>query len=429
VSVPPLRVERALKLLPMVEALEPLRILLLSVGEPDATRKWSSAEPYQTVGKRGVDLDALRKNVDELLPRVAEHVATLYASYIAALQAWYADDGATASLSLATAGDAEMEARRMRQAIAWYEVSFKVAAELGDRGPEIAVLGRLGDASLSMGNAADAGRYFQRLLVLAEAAFDHEAVILACHGLGRASIAQQHWEGAVAWCMRGLRHAAGGDYALRTAQLEATLAFACWKQGNIDEAQQRLRHARDVCEIIDAPVEMARVLGMRGRVELGLGKADAAVASLREALAWTRRATVDAILRVDTAIALAEAHVAAGNPGEAERELRGAEQLAVESRLTDRLVEVYIAMGRLCAARADETGFVFFEQAIALCQMTSTGHLLEARVYEEYGLFRQRFGQRDEAQAHLERAALLFESAGDRVSIDRLRQELAAISA
>jgi len=265
--------------------------------------------------------------------------------------------------------------------------------------------------------------------VLAEAGFDHDAVIVACHGLGRSAIARQHWEGAVAWCMRGLRHAAGGDYPLYTAQLEASLALAAWRQGNIDEAQQRLRHARDVCEIIDAAEEMARVLATRGRVELGLGKAEAAVASLREALAWTRRPNVPAALRVDTAIALADAHVAAGNMGEAERELRSAEQLAVDGRLTDRLVDVYVAMGKLCGARDDETGFVFFEQAAALCMITSTGHALEGRVYEEYGVFRQRFGQRDEAQAHYERAVTLFAAAGDEVSISRLREELASISA
>jgi tetratricopeptide (TPR) repeat protein len=266
-------------------------------------------------------------------------------------------------------------------------------------------------------------------LVLAEAGFDHDAVIQACSGLGRSALAQQQWEGAVAWCLRGLRHAAGGDYALYTAQLEANLAVASWRQGNIDEAQQRLRHARDVCEILDAPVEMARVLGIRGRVELGLGKADAAVASLREALAWTRRPGVDAALRIDTLVALADAYVASGSVGEAERELRSAEQFAVDSKLTDRLVEVYVAMGRLCAARNDETGFVFFEQAIALCLMTSTGHSLEGRAFEEYGIFRQHFGQRDEAQAHFERAVLLFQAAGDEVSINRLRQELASVSA
>ncbi|HEX7939021.1 MAG TPA: tetratricopeptide repeat protein [Gemmatimonadaceae bacterium] len=425
----PLRVERALKLLPSVEAVEPLRILLLSIGEPDAARLWSSAGPYQTVGKRSVDVDALRTRVANMLPRVAEHVSTLYESYLKALQAWHAGDGATAALALAAAGDAERATRRKRQAISWYEVAFHVASELTEREPEIAVLARLGDINIAIGNSADAARYFQRLLVLAEAGFDHDAVILACHGLGRAAIARQHWEGAVAWCMRGLRHAAGGDYPLYTAQLEASLALAAWHQGNIDEAQQRLRHARDVCEIIDAAEEMARVLATRGRVELGLGKADAAVASLREALAWTRRPNVPAALRVDTSIALADAHVAAGNMGEAERELRSAEQLAVDGRLTDRLVDVYVAMGKLCGARDDETGFVFFEQAIALCMITSTGHALEGRVYEEYGVFRQRFGQRDEAQAHYERAVTLFEAAGDEVSISRLRQELASISA
>jgi tetratricopeptide (TPR) repeat protein len=423
-----LRVERALRLLPAVEALEPLRMLLLSVAEPDDARRWSSSGPYETVGKRALDLDALRTRVDNLLPRVATHVTTLFNAYVRALQATDAGDGAGAAMALADAGDEERNARRLIQAHAWYEVAFRIASELSDRRPEIDVLARLGDVSLALDRPADAARYFQRLLVLAEAGFDHEGVIRACLGLCHAALARHQNDGARAWCLRGLRQAAGGDYPRRTVQLEQGMAVASWRAGDLDDAWERLARARVQCESLDAPAEMARILLTRGSIERELGKTADAVATLREALAWTRRTPGDPALHVEVAVALAESYVLAGHLVDAERELRSAEQFAIEERATDRLVNVYVAMGRVCAIKKDETGFVFFEQAIELCRLTSASGAIEGRAYEEYGRFRQHFGQLDEAHAHFERGARLFESTNDEVSLQRVKEQLNSVA-
>jgi hypothetical protein len=423
-----LRVERALRLLPAVEALEPLRALLLSVAQTDDARRWSSSGPYETVGKRALDVESLRRRVDALLPRVAAHVTTLFGAYVRALQATEDGDGTAAALALADAGDEERASRRLIQAQAWYDVAFRIATELSDRRAEIDILARLGDVSLALDRPADAGRYFQRLLVLAEAGFDHESVIRACLGLCQAALARHQNDGARAWSLRGLRQAAGGNYPHRTVQLEHAMSVAAWRSGDIDDARERLGRARDMGEALDAPAEMARILLTRGYIERDLRKPADSVATLREALAWARR-TSEPALRVEVAVALAEAHVSAGHLVDAERELRGAEQFAIEERAADGLVSVYIAMGKLCAIKNDETGFVFFEQAIELCRMTAASAVVEGRASEEYGRFRQRFGQRDEAHAHFERSARLFESAHDEVSLRRLKDQLDSVSA
>jgi len=425
----PLRLERALRLMPAVEALEPLRMLLMAASETDDARKWSSAGMYLTVGKRSVNVDTLRGQLDQLMPRITDHVTRLYEAYITALAAQHAGDGAAAAHALARAADEEAGVRRLPQARAWLEVAFRVATELNDRGPEIEILNRLGETDLALGRPMDASRFFQRMLVLAEAGFDHDNVIRACHGLGRAALARRQYEGARAWCLRALRHAAGGSHALHTVQLERTMALTSWRQGFKDEALERLAVAITTAESLDAPAEMALLLKTRGEVQASTGAAEEALASLRESGAWLRRAPDDPALRTDLHLALADAFELARNPVEAERELRSAEQVAIEGRLTDRLVDVYLALGRLSGTRRDETGFVFFEQAIELAHIMGWNLALEGHVFEEYGRFRHQLGSRDEAQAHFERAARSFEASGDSAAAERLRTETASATA
>jgi len=53
----------------------------------------------------------------------------------------------------------------------------------------------------------------------------------------------------------------------------------------------------------------------------------------------------------------------------------------------------------------------------------------EAQVYVEYGLFRERLGQREEARAYLERARELYGSAGDAADRRRVEAELEKMTA
>src|SRR5437763_1785174 len=96
-ALPPVRVERALGLLPDLEVLAPLRALLVSISRPDERTMWSSSGPYLTLGKRGVQPDELRRRLPPLFHRIAGHVAALYNAYAEALECQQRGDGGGAA--------------------------------------------------------------------------------------------------------------------------------------------------------------------------------------------------------------------------------------------------------------------------------------------------------------------------------------------
>src|SRR5216117_2657471 len=168
---------------------------------------------------------------------------------------------------------------------------------------------------------------------------------------------------------------------------------------------------------------------MQGLLEGQLGNEAAAMAAYREALAWAQRAPRDAGLEVAIRLNLAELHLEAGRFLDGDEEMRRAEQVAIAGNLTSRLVQIYMLMGRLRGRQLDETGFVFFEQAVELSRTLEPSPAAEAQVYLEYGLFRERLGQREEARAYLERAREIFDSVGEALERDRVDDELRKLSA
>ncbi|MGH7700104.1 MAG: tetratricopeptide repeat protein, partial [Gemmatimonadales bacterium] len=290
-------------------------------------------------------------------------------------------------------------------------------------------LRRLGRVCLLLGHYDDAARHHQRGLALAEAEFDQAAAISASQGLGDVALARGEWTGARAWYQRGLRLAeAAGDTA-SLGRLEHQLGVLAFRRGDVTAAGEHLRRARERFEQLGEPVELARVLDSHGLVEAALGRHAAASAAYREALAWSRRAPQDPGAEVSIRLDLAELALGTGTLLDAEEELRRAESLAITRNLPRRLIRIYALMGRLRGLQGDETGFVFFEQAIELCRVLARSPGDEARLYEEYGAFRGRLGQADEARAYLERARDLFEALGKSVELARVQEELARVSA
>ncbi len=429
--LPPVRVRKALQLLPELEALAPLRALLVSISRPDERALWSSSGPYLTLGKRGVQPEELRRLMPQAFHRIADHLQALYNAYLEALECQQRDDGSGAVAALLRAGRLEENVARLSQARAWYEVALGVAETLQDRRPEVESLRSLGHVALALGQLAEGARDFQRTLALAEAEFDQAAAIVACEGLGDAALAQGQWAGAQAWYGRGLRLAeASGDQRL-VGRLERQLGVLARKQGDLAAAGDHLRRARECFEGAEVPEEMARVLGTQGQLDAQLGRHGAASAAYREALAWVQRAPPlrDPGLEESIRLSMAESHLEEGRFLEAEEELRRAEQVAIAGSLSQRLAQIYVLMGKLRGAQEDETGFVFFEQAIELCQTLERSPTTEAQVYLEYGLFRERLGQREEARAYLERAREIFASLGEAVERDRVEAELRKVSA
>ena len=427
--LPPVRVERALGLLPELEAVAPLRALLVSISRPDERSLWSSSGPYLTLGKRGIQPDELRRHMPRAFHQITQHLQALYQAYVEALDAQQRSDASGVVTALLQAGRLEEGVGRPTQARAWYEVALRVAEGLQDRRPEVQSLEALGWLALELGRHAEGARHFQRSLALAEGEFDQAGAIAACEGLGDAALWQGQWAGAQAWYSRGLRLAQASVDRRAEGQLERLLGVLARRQGDLAGAGDHLRRAREASEAAGAADEMARVLNTQGQLEAQLGRHGAASIAYREALAWAQRAPRDPALELAIRLNLAELQLDAERFLEVDEELRRAEQVAIAGNLTRRLAQVYILMGRLRGRQQDETGFVFFEQAIELCKTVERAAATEGEVYLEYGLFRERLGQREEARAYLERAREIFDSVGEALERDRVDAELRKLSA
>ena len=428
-GVPPLRVEKALGLLPDLEALTPLRSLLVSISRPDERALWSSSGPYLTLGKRGVQPEELRHRIPQVFHRIAGHLEALYTAYVEALECQQRSDGVGVVEALLTAGRLEEGVGRVAQALEWYAVALRVSEALQDRHPEVKTLQALGRACLRLGLHAEGARHYQRCLALAEAEFDQAAAIAACEGLGKTAQAQVDWAGAEAWYARGVRLAeAAGDQRRIGGLLHGLATLACQK-GDLAAAGDHLRRARGYLEPLAEALPMAELLNTQGQLDGRLGRQQAAAAAYREALAWLQRAPREPNLESSIRLNLAELHLEAGRFLEAEEELRRAEQLAIGEDLMHRLVQIYTMLGTLRGRQLDQTGFVFFEQAIELSRTVEPSSLAEAQVYEEYGLFQLRLGDRDTARAYLERARDIYESAGGATELEHVRKELQQLSA
>src|SRR2546423_7938367 len=231
--------------MPELEALAPLRALLISIARPDERALWSSSGPYLTLGKRGVAPDELRRRLPQALHRIAEHVHVLCKTYLEALEARQRGDAAGVVGALVRGGKLEEEVGRLAQARAWYELALSVAEALQDRRPEVEALRALGYLCLRLGQHVEGARQFQRAFALAEAEFDQAGTIAACEGLGDVALAQGEWGGAQAWYGRGLRLAeASGDEG-QMGRLERRLGVLARKQGGLATPGDYLRPARE----------------------------------------------------------------------------------------------------------------------------------------------------------------------------------------
>jgi len=423
------RVEQALELLPDLEALAPLRALLFSTSRTDDRGMWASAGPYLTVGKRDVSPAELRRQLSRAVRTVSDHVHALFTHYVDALEHQQAGDSGAAVAALLAAGGLEQQVGRVRQAEEWYALALGIAAGLQDRRPEVGALDAMGRLCLSLGRYEDSARNYQRALALAEAEFDQAGAITASLGLGAVALERGEWAGVQAWYNRALRQAeAAGDGAL-LGRIHHALGELDRRRGDSAAAVEHLRQARERLEAAADEHEVARVLNTQGLVDGALGRGAAATAAYREGLAWVRRGASDPGLEVSIRLNLAQQQMDSGQLLEAEEEIRRTEQFAIAASLAARLVQIYTLFGRLRGRQKEETGFVFFEQALQLARQLQCAPMVEAEVLYEYGVFKESLGQGEEARAYLERAQELLEGTGGRADLERVKAELGRLTA
>ena len=418
----PLRVEQALRLLPDVEDLAPLRGFVVSLSSSRGPEAWTAAEPNRTIGKRTLDPTALRARVPQVLNHVTGRVAVLYEAAVDALESEQSGDLSQAVRALVRAGEYEEQGVRYSQAHAWYRQALGIAEQLRDRQPEMEALCHLGRLEATRGYLDEGARAFQRSLALAEAESDNEHAAGACRGLGDVLFAQSQWAGAEAWFNRGLQFAKS-NRAL-AGSLSLGLGETAVRRGQLTLAAERLQRALESFEAIGDTAGVIRTLLARGLMDAAQGQTAEVLASYREALSRLPVANADPVLELAVRLRLAELYLELGRLPDAEDEARRAEDLAITHQQRGSLARVYVIMGKLRGRQGDENGFVFFEQAIELCRSGEPARRLEAEVYREYARFRTTMGDRHEARAYLERARELLEPFGDDVARERIDEEL-----
>jgi tetratricopeptide (TPR) repeat protein len=424
-----MRVEQALRLLPNLDALAPLRSLLLTSAQTTERDEWSGVGPYMTVGKHEVPISTLRRRLSPAIREIGRHLDQLYGAYVDALECIEREDRVQAVRKLLEAGRIERDAWRPVEACAWYAAALDIAEQLQDRRPEVDVLLALASVNRYLGSCEDAQRQYERALALSRAEFNPAGAVAASVGLGDVEVELGHWLGAQAWYLRALRLAETAGDPVSLARIHHSTGEFLRRRRDYAAAEAESRLARDAFETAGDSRELARVLCTIGLLDADLGVPSRAASAFREALAWLRNGPSHVTLEVFIRYHFAKLHVAEGRFLEAEDEIRRAEQVAIGANLLYRLAQLYALLGSTRGLQRDETGFVFFEQAIALAHMLERPLPLEAQVYHDYGVFMMRLDRRDEARAYLTRAREIFESLGANGDLQLVDADLAQISA
>lgn len=417
-----LLVERALALIPPADEFLPLSDAVIGTSHADRGKLWAKSNDYATLGKRVVDPARLRARIPALAARVQQRLEELYSLVLDAIEAQQAGDLAGAALKLVQAGELEEAERRFERADAIYALALELAQHLREKEPQILALRRRGRVARAAGRLDDAWTWYDQSYQLSLDQMQIPGQVIACQGLGNVCDARGERHRARAWYERGLKLGHGLNEPALTWPFFTNLSVIAMLDGRLAEARALLGTARDQIERTGDPGAMLYWYNNRGLLLLENGDAEAAEAVFREALPRAADAFWQLTLRTN----LGQALLRQARLFEAEAQAREAEELAIVHQLIADLVDVYTLRGAICEARGDEEGFVFFEQALAVCRQQKLPPVAEARVYHGYGTLYLRCGRAAEGEAYLRHAETVYQRLGLETELRRVRAELPA---
>ncbi|HEV2132249.1 MAG TPA: tetratricopeptide repeat protein, partial [Longimicrobiaceae bacterium] len=242
--------------------------------------------------------------------------------------------------------------------------------------------------------------------------------VIACQGLGNICDDRGQRDRAREWYERGLALADGIEDPNLFWPFYINLSLMALLDGEPERAQSLLEQAR---EYIDAAGDEAAILywhNNRGLLLLDIADLAGAEQVYREGLQGLDDAFWEMTMRVN----LGQTLVRQGRLFEAEEEARRAEEIAILNRFIPDLVDVYELLGTIARTRCDEEGFIFYEQALNVCQERELPKKVEASIYYGYGRLHVSCDRNEEAAAYLEQAREIYASLG-------LATELAKVNA
>lgn len=420
---PNLLVERALALVPDYEDFLPLSDAVIGASRVDLEKVWARSGAYTTLGKRVVDPSRVDELVRQLLDRSQQRLREMFELVLGAIREQQSGNAATAAEMLVRAGEMEEAEGRLDKAERVYGMALGICQDLREKEPHVLALRRLGRTARTAGRLDQAWSWYEQSWQLAVDAMDLEGQVIACQGLGNVCDDRGERDQARTWWERGLELAAGLDAPALEWPLYVNLSVLTMLEGDLGEAERLLGRGRERMERTGAPEARLYWLNNRGLLQLEHGDAVAAEAVFREALPEAE-GRWELTLRVN----LGESLLRQGRLLEAADEARRAEEVAIIHRLVPDLVDVYTLLGAIARERCDEEGFVFYEQALRVCQERGLPRKTQAAILHGYGQLHCACGRPEEGRGYLEAARDVYAALGLGPELARVEQDVARVA-
>lgn len=416
-----MKLEQALSALPELDELRPLREALIGISEIDRALVWSGGGDYATLDKRIAEPAHLESQITALAERVRERTERVYRHVVASLAALERRDAAGAARELVLAGEVEEGARRLDAAEQYYAKALELGRKPRDRRVEGLALRRLARVARARSGLDRALQLYRQGYEVAAAQRDVEGAVVGCQGVGNVYVDQGQWAAAREWYQRGLEllPEAGGRLAW---ELYNNMAIVELRTGQLDASATWLDRIEQLLPALNDPAGYPYLLNGRGLIAMARGEHAQAESLYREAAQRAGEPHLHAAFLLN----LSEALLEQDRLLEAEEAVRAAEYEAIRRGLTQLLPETYRRLGQVAQRHGDAEGFLFFEQALDLCQARGLPLVQLAITQEEYGRFELAVGNREAGQARLQRALELYQRLELRLEAERVETLLDA---
>lgn len=164
-----------------------------------------------------------------------------------------------------------------------YDGALVIAREIGDRTGEAVTLGNLGKLLRDLGRHDEARGHYEQSLVIAREVSDRRTEGIALGGIGTCYADQDRPEQTLVWFDAALAvHRAIGNRRFEGETL-ANQGDAFARLGRFDEARAALRDGEAVLREIGDALDLAKLLCIRGFIEIAAGDRSAAQMALAQA--------------------------------------------------------------------------------------------------------------------------------------------------
>lgn len=423
---PPLTVERLLTLVPPLEELDGLRLGIARVAIPDWESRWARSGTHATVDKRVVVPECLDRVVEEAEETLHQYVTALFATYHTVLRAYSAGNHASTIEALIQLGEEQERCERARHARQFYEAALTLSLPLPEKKLQILASRRIARAALAASDFSDAWDWYQRSATVARDAADRQGELVGWTGCGNVRAFQGRWREAEECYQRAvdqLSTQAGADWAnAHRAQLYTNLGMVATRQDRLEEAERWLAQVFELQNEMESSADRAAWYHDQAMLRGKQGRQAEARELFHRALEAATTPGVCAVIAIDLAMSYLEDHFF----HRAEDWGRKAEEYAISARSPYSMGQVYLGLGNIARAQADEGGITFYEKALEIARAKEL-RALEGEVLLEYAPLREQMGGREEGQAYLEHAWTIFKELGAVHELARTERDLARI--